>query len=144
MSNVTFFFSFFFFFFFLKKWRFHQYIFQTAFPNFCGNRVVSIANTVTLSNIHVCFMVLNLGTTDRFQKGDNLSSSCCHAVLHTTFRFLIGVRVYSVYGKTFGSVVETLAELHSCVLEISPFFALLYTFCVTRGHDMSPNFTSSQ
>ena len=39
--------------------------------------------------------------------------------------------------KNFWVSCRNFGELHSCVLEISPFFALLYTFCVTRGHDMS-------
>ena len=50
--------------------------------------------------------------------------------------FGICVCLYSVYGKTFWLVVETFAELFSCVLDISPFFAILYIFCVTRGHVM--------
>ena len=37
-------------------------------------------NTITLSNMHIRFIALNLGTPDRFWKGDILSSSCCHAV----------------------------------------------------------------
>ena len=40
-----------------------------------------IAITITLSNIHVRFIALNLGTPDRFRKGDILSSSFWHAVL---------------------------------------------------------------
>ena len=41
--------------------------------------------------------------------------------------------MYSVYSKTVGLFEETLADFHSCALEISPFFASLYAFCVTRG-----------
>ena len=43
--------------------------------------ICCIANTITLSNMHVRFTALNLGTPDRFRKWDILSSSCCHAVL---------------------------------------------------------------
>ena len=38
------------------------------------------ANTITLSNMHIGFIALNLGTPDRFRKGDIISSFCCHAV----------------------------------------------------------------
>ena len=31
--------------------------------------------------MHVRFIVLNLGTPDRFRKGDSLSPSCCHLIL---------------------------------------------------------------
>ena len=49
------------------------------------------------------------------------------------FDFLNRVCLYSVYGKTFGLVVETLAELHSCVLEISAFFAKVYIYFGNKG-----------
>ena len=37
----------------------------------------------------------------------------------------------------FGLVVETVAEFNQCVLEMSPFFAILYMFCVTWGRAIS-------
>ena len=80
-----------------------------------------IANTITLSNMHIRFIALNLGTLDRFRKGYILSSSSCHAVSqHFDFLF--------VYGKVLGLVVETLAKFHVCILEISPFFAIVCIF----------------
>ena len=45
--------------------------------------------------------------------------------------------LYSVYGKPFGLVVGSLAELHSCVLEISPFFVILYIYFGNKGHVIS-------
>ena len=79
-----------------------------------------IANTITLSNTHVRFIALNLGIPTDFGKGIFFR----HLVVtlyHNLSNFLIGICLYSVYGNTFGLVVETLAELHSCVLEILPF-----------------------
>ena len=85
------------------------------------------AKTITFSNMHIRFIALNLGTPDRFRKGGILSSSCCYTVSqHSTFG--IGVSLYSVYGNTSGLVAETLAEFHSWVLEMSPFFAIVDMF----------------
>ena len=56
---------------------------------------------------------------------------------HNISTFRIGVCLYSVYGKTFGLVVETLAELHSWVLEMSPFSAIVYIFWNRGQGDMS-------
>ena len=98
--------------------------------------ICCIANTITLSNIHVRFIALNLGTPTGFGKRTFFH----HLVVKLHYNpsaISIGVCLYSVYGKTFGLVKETLAEFHSCVLEMSPFFEILYIFCVTRGHIIS-------
>ena len=42
--------------------------------------IIIIINAITLSNMHIRFVALNLGTPDRFRKEDILSSSSCHAV----------------------------------------------------------------
>ena len=85
-----------------------KHYFQFFFLAIC-----CITNTITLSNMHIRFIALNLGTPDRFQKRDILLSSCCHAVLQT-FDFLNRCRfVYSVYGNAFGLFVEALVEFHS-------------------------------
>ena len=63
-------------------------------------------------------------------------SSCCHAVLQV-FDSLNRRILYSVYSNSFWLFEENVAEFHSCALEIMPFFATLYAFCVTRGHAIS-------
>ena len=61
---------------FLKRWQYHQYKFQT-FPNICG--ILLYCEHKSLSDMHIPFIALNVGTPDRFRKGDILSSSFCHA-----------------------------------------------------------------
>ena len=76
--------------------------------------------------------------SDRRQKGGILLSSCCH-VVSLPFDYLNGlVSVYTaLYSKFRDLVVDTLAEFHPCVHEISPFIAILYMYCVTRGRAIS-------
>ena len=76
---------------------------------------------------HACpFHSFNLGTP--YRKG----TFFLHLVVilyYNLSTFWIGVCLYSVYGKTFGLVVEKgLVRFYSCVLEMSLFFAILYIF----------------
>ena len=97
---------------FLKKWQYRQYKFQTSFPNICG--MCCISNRITLSNMRIRFIALNLCTRQISERGHFFLSSCCHAVsqpfdlLNRRMLFVQRIQL-----KTFGLVVEALAELHS-------------------------------
>ena len=95
-----------------------------------------IVNTITLSNMHFRFIALNLGTADRFRKGDILSSSCCHAVSQP-FDFLnrrmfvhrVRLNVW-VSCRNFGVIALMGSQ------NIAVFRNIIYIL-VTRGHVIS-------
>ena len=106
----------------------HQYKFQTSFPNICGNFLYCEDSYLIK---HACpfysFKLRHLRQiSERGHSFVILLSLCI-----TTFRLFELVHVCTAYtAKLFGFVIETLAQFHSCVLEISPFFAKFYIFCV--------------
>ena len=68
-----------------------------------------------------------LGTLDRLRKGAILSSSCCHAVSQH-FDFLNRRIFVQRIRQTFWVSCRNFSEFHSCILEISPFFAKVCIF----------------
>ena len=111
---------------FLKTWPYHQYKFQIFVAICC------IANTITLSNMNVRFIALNLGTPDRFRKGCILSSSCGHAVLQPFDYFNRRMFVQRIR-KNFWVSCRNFGGIPLMRSRIVVFFKILYIFCVTRG-----------
>ena len=87
--------------------------------------ICCIANTITLSNTYVRFIALNIGTPDRFRKGDSLSSSSCHAVLQPFDLLNRRMFVQSIQ-QNFSVSCRNFDGIPLCVLEISPFFAIVH------------------
>ena len=95
-----------------------------------------IANTITFSNMHVRFIVLNLGNPDRFWIGDILSPSCCHAVLQpfdflNRRMFVLHIRQnICVSCRSFGGISHTRSRNIAV-------FRNIVNILVTRGHAIS-------
>ena len=137
---------------FLRKWQYHQYKFQTSFPNICGILLYCEHNNlINLTGI-IRFIALNLCTPDRFRKGDILWSSSCQAVSQP-FDFL-NRRMFVhrirqncwVSCRIFGGIALSLMRSRN--------IAVFSQYCIYFGNkgtchfdvssQVSPDFTSSQ
>ena len=98
--------------------------------------ICCIANTITLSAMHVRFIALNLGTSGRFRKGDILSWSCCHAVSQPFG--LLNVRMFvQVIRQNVWVSCRKFGGISPMRSRNIAFLAILYIFCVTREHAIS-------